>query len=208
MPPRGALIVFEGLDHCGKSLQTSLLASSLPSSAVLQFPDRTTPSGALINSYLGCAQHNISDQAIHLLFSANRWEASPKLKAMLAAGTTVIVDRYAYSGTAYTTAKGVVGMDWCKAPDRGLLVPDLVVFLDVPPVIAAGRAGYGQERYENLEFQDKVAAQFAQLRDGDKCWAVVDGTRSVEEVYADVLALATNAVERAKEAPLQEGLWC
>jgi thymidylate kinase len=38
-----------------------------------RFPDRTTEIGQMINSYLG-SEKNVDDAAIHLLFSANRWE--------------------------------------------------------------------------------------------------------------------------------------
>ena len=36
--------------------------------------------------------------------------------AVLSAGKTLVVDRYAYSGAAFTAAKGIVGLDlaWCK----------------------------------------------------------------------------------------------
>lgn len=36
--------------------------------------------------------------------------------AALSAGQTLVVDRYAYSGAAFTAAKGVPGLDleWCK----------------------------------------------------------------------------------------------
>lgn len=39
------------------------------------------------------------------------------LEDTLAAGTTVVMDRYAFSGVCYSAAKGVPGMglDWCKA---------------------------------------------------------------------------------------------
>ena len=36
-------------------------------------PDRTTPIGKMIDSYLR-SQSDLDDRAIHLLFSANRWE--------------------------------------------------------------------------------------------------------------------------------------
>jgi len=39
-----------------------------------RFPDRTTVIGSMCGAYLQGTQH-LSDQAIHLLFSANRWEA-------------------------------------------------------------------------------------------------------------------------------------
>ncbi|KAK3225314.1 hypothetical protein Dsin_005176 [Dipteronia sinensis] len=43
------------------------------------------------------------------------------------------------------------------APKIGLLAPDLVLHLDMPPEKASERGGYEDERYELLEFQMKVA---------------------------------------------------
>ena len=39
-----------------------------------------------------------------------------KLEQALMSGTSLIVDRYAYSGAAYTAAKQIAGLDlrWCK----------------------------------------------------------------------------------------------
>ena len=39
------------------------------------------------------------------------------MEATLRAGTTLVVDRYAYSGVAFTAAKALPGLDleWCKA---------------------------------------------------------------------------------------------
>eukprot|EP00879_Flechtneria_rotunda_P031241 GHRR01034109.1.p1 GENE.GHRR01034109.1~~GHRR01034109.1.p1 ORF type:complete len:153 (+),score=30.99 GHRR01034109.1:85-543(+) len=99
---RGAFILFEGIDRCGKSTQTKKLTAALQEKGVsataalyvsalhsrstympylLQvsvqswnFPDRhNTATGHAINEYLtGCKEQD--DRAIHLLFSANRWE--------------------------------------------------------------------------------------------------------------------------------------
>ena len=44
----------------------------------------------------------------------------------------MVCDRYAYSGVAYSVAKGM-DLEWCRGPDVGLLRPDLVVFLDAAP---------------------------------------------------------------------------
>jgi len=71
---RGAFIVFEGIDRCGKSTQVDLLGKALSNAKNIRFPDRTSAIGQMINSYLVSAT-NMNDQAIHLLFSANRWEA-------------------------------------------------------------------------------------------------------------------------------------
>lgn len=81
------------------------------------------------------------------------------LIAALRSGKTLVVDRYAYSGVAYSAAKAVPGMDvaWCKSPDTGLPAPDLTVYLRVSDAVAAARAGFGEERYEKAEFQEKVS---------------------------------------------------
>lgn len=90
--------------------------------------------------------------------------ARKAIEAQLKAGTTLIVDRYAYSGVAFSSAKGL-DLEWCKNPDRGLLQPDLVLFLDLPIEEAQKRGGFGDERYETLELQTKVRSKFLELRE-------------------------------------------
>lgn len=145
-PKRGAFIVLEGVDRCGKTTQCGLLLKHLLSLGLsanaIRFPDRTTSVGTLINSYLQSSQ-NLDDRAIHLLFSANRWEAVPTLKENLAAGTTLICDRYAHSGVAFSSAKeSDLTVDWCKGPDIGLPSPDAVIFLNLSQDEAEQRGGY------------------------------------------------------------------
>ncbi|KAJ3186651.1 hypothetical protein HDU85_007471 [Gaertneriomyces sp. JEL0708] len=208
---RGALIVVEGLDRSGKSTQTALLAQRLNDmnipATLHRFPNRTTPTGTLISTYLSSSASSsnpMSDEVIHLLFSANRWEAVAVMKQALSTGQTLVIDRYAYSGVAYSASKGL-DIEWCKSPDRGLPTPDLVIFLDLPPNDAAGRGGYGQERYEKLEFQLKVKHAFDQLR--EDCWKVIDATKSVEEIGDEMLKLAMHVKEKVKMEPLREALW-
>jgi hypothetical protein len=88
----------------------------------------------------------LDDRAVHLLFSANRWEASDDICRLLASGRVVVCDRYAYSGVAFSSAKGL-DIDWCKAPDQGLPAPDCVIFLDISQDDAERRGGYGTVCY-------------------------------------------------------------
>lgn len=148
---RGAFIVFEGVDRCGKTTQCSLLFKHLlglgMAAVAMRFPNRTTLVGNLINSYLE-SNENLDDRAIHLLFSANRWEAAPTLADTLANGATVICDRYAYSGVAFSSAKLAVDgqepltVEWCQGCDKGLPAPDVVIFLDLSQEEAEKRGGY------------------------------------------------------------------
>jgi len=153
--PRGAFVLFEGCDRCGKTTQSNMIVDFLNSkygagSAVwLKFPgqhsvslflqtpgfffwnltDRTTEIGKMINSYLTNTL-DMDDKCLHLLFSANRWEAvsafssllvvnsvwvfdnsfsffshRKKIRSLLEQGTTIVVDRYAYSGVAFSATK-------------------------------------------------------------------------------------------------------
>ena len=132
---RGAFILFEGIDRCGKTTQCGLLTSYMSSSEsdstksnlkteAIRFPNRTSTIGIMINDYLTNTKNTINDHTIHLLFSANRWEASTELENKLLSGCNLICDRYAYSGVAFSSAKGM-DLEWCKACDKGLPAPDV-----------------------------------------------------------------------------------
>eukprot|EP01071_Lankesteria_metandrocarpae_P008183 Lankesteria_metandrocarpae@DN4895_c0_g1_i2.p1 len=75
---RGALIVFEGIDRSGKTTQTKLLTDALQQDGVscrsVRFPDRSTPIGSLLNTYLTSVDTHLPHEACNLLFAANRWE--------------------------------------------------------------------------------------------------------------------------------------
>ncbi len=120
---RGAFIVFEGIDRCGKTTQCNLLVdhvkrlTSESQVEFIRFPNRESCIGKLINNYLTTATSNINDHTIHLLFSANRWESRDMILEKLNSGVTLICDRYAYSGVAFSSAKGM-DFDWCKACDK------------------------------------------------------------------------------------------
>lgn len=183
---RGQLIVIEGLDRAGKTSQCDLLVKKLAESRpveLLKFPDRTTAVGQMIDAYLRSA-NELNDQTIHLLFSANRWEAVEAINSKLAQGITLVVDRYSYSGAAFSAAKGL-DLQWCKAPDIGLPEPDKVIFLDVSEDVATKRGGYGEERYEKQDFQRKVREVFQQLRADS--WTWINADESVQSVHKHVI---------------------
>lgn len=129
---RGALIVLEGCDRTGKSTQCkqlgklyynilfyiilvniylviwftvqSLLADGRPAK-YMNFPNRSTESGKMINAFL-TNQSEFAPETIHLLFTINRWECKKSMEQLIREGTTLVVDRYSYSGIAYSMAKG------------------------------------------------------------------------------------------------------
>ena len=191
---RGKLIVFEGLDRSGKSTQCQRLVDFLQQQGQkvehTRFPNRITPIGQMISSYLS-GQSQQEDHAIHLLFTANRWESAQAIENWIRAGTTVIIDRYYCSGCVYSTAKENPTLDlaWCRAPEVGLPRPDLCLFLDISSEAAATRGGYGNERYEKEEMQHRVRGLYAQLRehkDEGEDMTVVDASKSLDEVEQEI----------------------
>lgn len=123
----------------------------------------------------------------------------PALLAALKAGETLILDRYIYSGIAFGVARGLE-YDWCKAPDVGLPAPDVVVFLDIESEKAAERGGYGGERYEVQELQERVRENFKAVaqREGGGKWRRVDAGREMREVEEEIWEAAKEALEAAR----------
>lgn len=203
---RGALIVLEGCDRSGKSTQCRHLVEYLESQGkkaeLWRFPERSTAIGKVINDYIQ-RKCELSDESVHLLFSANRWELTPLMKEKLSNGITLVIDRYAFSGVAYTAAKDL-DFNWCKSCDRGLPRPDVVFYLDISVDDASGRGEFGDERYEVSTFQKKVQGIYSKL--SDDTWRVVDAKRTVDVIHNDLREQACQVIESCEDKPLQQ-LW-
>lgn len=202
--PRGALIVFEGCDRSGKTTQCKNLVQTIHKKGLdvqlMSFPDRSTPTGIIIDKYLKNKQ-SLSNEVIHLLFAANRWEAKDEMERLLASGTSIIVDRYSYSGVAYSTAKGL-DFEWCKTQEIGLLRPDLVVYLTLAPESINQRGGFGAERYENETIQRKVAAVFEKMTE-EGLWMVVDADKPEQLLLQELEQIVTSKIKTVNSALLR-----
>ena len=139
---------------------------------------------------------------IHLLFSANRWEASASIRANIEEGFTVIIDRYYYSGIVYSAAKGRADLtlEWARQPEVGLPRPDLCLFLDITSEAAANRGGFGGEKYETSAMQKRVRGLFFELMklpDG-RDMITIDAGGDVEEVGAQIASQVDEAMGHPK----------
>lgn len=202
--------MLEGVDKAGKTTQCKKLVHALQQSGqpaeMMRFPERTTTIGQLISAYLE-NKSDLEDHTVHLLFSANRWELVPLMKKKLEQGITLVVDRYAFSGVAFTSAKPGFCLDWCMKPDVGLPKPDLVMFLQLSPAEAALRGQFGEERYETSVFQRAVQQKFEHLmKDPSVNWRAIDASQSVEDVHENILTHSLNNINAAENLPLGE-LW-
>ena len=208
---RGAFILFEGVDRCGKSTQCKLLVQSLQSRGIeaelWRYPDRTTAIGQMIDKYLQ-SQTEMDDACVHLLFSANRWEKRKLMLEKINSGVTLVIDRYGHSGTAFTAAKNVPGLDlaWCKSTDAGLPAPDALIYLQMPVEESLKRAGFGGERYEKTEFQKEVLKNYNKL--AKDSWNCLDASKSIEDLQEEALKIALETIEECKKGNRElKNLW-
>jgi len=142
----------------------------------------------------------MDDHAAHLLFSANRWECLKLINDTLSGGTTIVCDRYAYSGVAFTAMKGY-DIEWCRSPDRGLPAPDVVFYLKLSIEDAMKRGGFGNERYEKREMQTAVKSIYEEHLMDDS-WQIFDANQTVGELHAQLLAVAEKTIADAHHKPV------
>lgn len=191
------LIVLEGLDGAGKSTQVKLLREYLEKVSsrltYIHFPRYEAPVyGDLISSFLRGDFGDINSvhpQLVALLYAEDRHGAVPEIRAGLADGGTVLLDRYVYSNVAYQCAKIA---DKAKAEDLREWIlntefgafdeprPDLNIFLDVPMEFIEGslsRSRNGADREylagardiheQSLSFQQKVRSMYLRQAEVD-----------------------------------------
>lgn len=193
---RGLFVVLEGPDGCGKSTQVPHLAAWLRT-AGRQVIESLEPGGTALGRGirdLVLGDHGMLDaRAEALLVAADRAQhTSEVLRPTLEAGVDVVSDRYVPSSLAYQGRARGLGVDVIRRISgfaTDWLEPDLVVVLDVPEALAAGRVKRPLDRLERegLDFRTSVRAAYGELaaRFG---WVVVDGTGSQEEVTDLVVA--------------------
>lgn len=94
-----------------------------------------------------------------------------------------------------------MNLEWCKHPESGLPKPDLVFLLSLTQEEMEKRPGFGDERYETLQFQKRVSEVYRQLCDNS--WRKVDAGGTIEEVQQMLLDEVLQKVEDVKTIPLQ-----
>ncbi len=196
------LIVLEGLDGAGTTTQAKRLVAHLTAKggkAHLTREPSDGPIGRLIREML-TGGHAIPDQSISqgtfgLLFAADRLDhLQREVDVQLAAGATVVSDRWYHSSLAYQGTGA--DRDWITMLNARARKPDLTIFLSVRPEVAAARrvsAGRIQELFEDMRMQEEVAAGYkatiSELMAQGERIETIDGEASPDAVFGAILAL-------------------
>lgn len=195
---KGWFIAFEGIDGCGKSTQAARLAAWLGSrgweTVLLHDPGSTEVGERIRSILLDRSTGPIAAECELLLYEAARAElVTEAIRPALDAGAVVICDRFADSTRAYQGAGRSLDADFVERANRlGTLgvVPDLTLLIRVAPEVALGRCTGEPDRMEaeGLRFLSAVDAAYERLA-ASGALAQVDGERSEDEVFDEVVAL-------------------
>lgn len=219
---KGLFIVLDGNDGSGKATQAALLKGYLTSKGIdaekVDFPayDRNF-FGAFIGECLA-GQHgdfvSMDPKIASVLYAADRFESSVKIRQLLNAGTIVIADRYASSnqihqgGKIPDPAEREAFLRWLEQMEYdvfGIPRPSAVLYLRVPlevslELLQEKRAvksnvlaeGQKDTVESDADYLKNSIATAEWLLETQKDWKGIDcmneGTlRSREDIHADVV---------------------
>jgi len=199
MVKRGAFICIEGIDASGKTTQARRLVRNLRRKGI-DAVYTTEPSigkiGRLIRHYVLDRKRRVPIAVEALLFAADRVEhVETEVKSALEKGKVVVCDRYVYSTLAYQGAAGL-DLKWIELINRFALVPDLALFLDIPPEIVVQRLKRKKTVMETPENQQRVREVYMKMVKDNRL-ILVNGNRPVADVANNVLALVLDFLKRS-----------
>jgi dTMP kinase len=213
---KAKLIVFEGIDGCGKDTQLALVSTILVASDTnedsIPFHITKEPTDGSIgkfirNRYLYTKDLNISPSVVSKLFAADRLDhlTNPRngISDYLKNGVNILCNRYYHSSFAYDLR--TVGFDQTMNNNAEVIAsfkPDLTIVIDIPPEVALSRINNRLnlkrepdatlDRYENISKltevrEDYLAITERLIRDNNEHIVVVNGDRSIQDVCRDII---------------------
>jgi dTMP kinase len=201
----GLFITFEGIDGAGKSSHVDALAQAFRDAGravVLTREPGGTPLAEQLRALALNAPMDPLTEAL-LMFAARRDHLAQVIEPALARGEVVLCDRFtdatfAYQGAGRGFDAGVLGQleRWVQSvdavPPGELRQPQLTLWFDVPPAVAAARLAGARapDRFEAqpLAFFERVAGGYAQRAKADPGrFARIDADRPREEVRLQAL---------------------
>jgi dTMP kinase len=191
-------VTFEGGEGGGKSTQLRLLADALRATGDTVVTTREpggAPGAEEIRRLLveGEPGRWPAEAEALLHFAARAEHLHAVIRPALDRGEWVLCDRFADSTLAYQGYGQGLDLVWLKqlrARVVGTSEPGLTLILDLPVATGLGRARE-QQRYERMgqAFHEKLQAGFRAIaKEAPERCTVIDATRSIEAVAADVRA--------------------
>ena len=206
MPPTetGLFISFEGIDGAGKSTHIEALASAFRAAGrtvlLTREPGGTALAETLRTLVLGESMDPLTESL--LVFAARRDHLVQVIEPALARGEVVLCDRFTDATFAYQG--GGRGFDlavlntleqWVQRGEDGALrQPNLTIWFDLPPDVAAERLAGAREpdRFESQPvafFQRVVAGYAARYQEQPERFARIAADQPREVVWTSIRAV-------------------
>jgi len=205
-PLHGKLIVVEGADGSGRTTEIALLKEWLEVEGH-SVVDTGLRRSDLVSAEIDRAKegHTLGATTMALLYAVDfADQLENKIVPALAAGSTVLADRYVYTLMARAIVRGA-SRAWARELYAFALRPDLVVFLEARSEILLHRAigKYGsldywesgmdlslsRDLFESFFlYQEHLSKEFEWMA-SEYAFHPVDANRVPEQVHADVQAL-------------------
>jgi dTMP kinase len=208
---RGLFISFEGIDGAGKSTHIARVANLFREAGralVLTREPGGTPLSEKLREWVLHEPMDALTEAL-LMFAARREHLVQVIEPALARGDVVLCDRFTDATFAYQG--GGRGFDWQvltqlermvqALPSGALRQPDLTVWFDLDPQIAALRLASARvpDKFESqpADFFAAVRAGYAKRQtEMPARFARIDAAQSMDAVGADVSRVVTEWLER------------
>ena len=150
-----------------------------------------------------CENHEEIDyRAVQLLTMSDRIQHSHEtIEPSLAAGKTVLCDRYIYTSLANMLARGYRDENWFFEASRPILKPDLAFLAYAEPWLAIRRIRSRpaeRDRHLNEELLSSVAREFLRMRDVAE-FEVLETDRRPDETFVRVRRRLETLMEKKNE---------
>lgn len=193
---KGKLIVFEGIDGCGKTTQIELLKHNLKKYTTEPVYEIANVSqgqlGKLIRRMLGSDKEElfISDRQVACVFLAELFIVVNDIKRLLEEGYNVVCSRYYYSTLAYAGKTEELYSD-ILAMAKFDIEPDILIYLNIDVDIALERITKERthiEIFENKSLLDSIKLRYRKLLNDanvvkkQTMLVEVDATKSVQDI--------------------------
>jgi dTMP kinase len=203
---RGRFITVEGIDGAGKSSHIEALAGWLRGRGhtvlLTREPGGTPLAEQLRGLFLSQPMDALTETL--LVFAGRRDHVQQVIAPALAQGHTVLCDRFtdatfAYQGGGRGFDSQVLGQleRWVQATGEGFVEPDLTLWFDLAPALAAQRraASRAADRLEqeDLHFFDRVRAGYAaRAQAAPTRFSRIAADQSRDAVWAEVLQVVAH----------------
>ena len=207
----GLFISFEGIDGAGKSTHISALVEAFEAAGrrvtLTREPGGTPLAEKLRALVLNDAMDPLCEAL--LMFAARRDHLQQVIEPALARGDVVLCDRFtdatfAYQGHGRGFDLAVLSTleRWVQDTGDGLRQPDLTLWFDLPPTVAAARLANARspDRFESESqaFFERVAGGYAARMKADpQRFARIDAAQTIDAVGADVGHVVSDWLKRA-----------